>query len=77
MVRFSFRVRARCRLRFKIRVRVSVRVGVRVRVRVRVRVFIKPIPRSRYHLVCKGIFFWGPAIEKNLDTRISLGTHPL
>ena len=69
MVRVSFRVRAMFRVRARIRVRVRFRVWVRVTVRFRGRVFIKPIPLSRYPLARKGILFWGPAMEKSLDTR--------
>ena len=43
---------------------------MRVRVRVTDRVVIKPIPLSSYPLARKGILFGGPAMEKNLDTRI-------
>ena len=75
-VRVSVRVRARFRVRVRIRVCVRVRVAVRVRVRISLRVVIKPIPLSRYPLARKGILFGGPAMEKSLDTRIRLGTHP-
>ena len=71
------RVRARFTVRVRIRVRVRVRVGVRLRVRVRVRLVIKTFPLSRYPLAHKGILFGGPALEKSLDTRRRLGTHPL
>ena len=76
-VRGSVMVRARFRVRVRIRVCIRVRVRVRVRVRERVRLVIKPIPLSRFPLARKGILFWGPAMEKSLDTRIREGTHPL